>query len=153
MTKTRSVPGLARDHSHTGPITKMTIKTLTLSAGVFFALAGAAQAACEVTLAGDIQPVLDMRCVGCHQDAAPGAGLSLQSGSTISNTVGVPSTQVSDMNRIEPGDTQLSYLYHKLAGTHGDVGGSGERMPFGGQLTDDEMAMIANWIEDCEAAE
>lgn len=131
----------------------MKTSTLSLSIGLTLALAGAAQAACEVTLAEDIQPIFDMNCVACHQDYAPGADLSLQAGSSHAQTVGVASVQAKDVQRIVPGDPELSYLYLKLLGTHGDVGGSGDRMPFGGQLSDEDMALVANWIGECGAAE
>jgi len=36
---------------------------------------------------------------------------------------------VPELNLIEPGDPEASYLWHKLCGTHLDVGGEGEAMP------------------------
>jgi hypothetical protein len=39
-----------------------------------------------------------------------------------------------------------SYLYHKITGTQASVGGSGERMPRGGQLSDAEIQTIRAWI-------
>jgi hypothetical protein len=50
------------------------------------------------------------------------------------------------MHRIEPGSPERSYLYHKITGTQADVGGSGERMPKGGQLSDAEIQTIRTWI-------
>lgn len=126
---------------------------LPLSLGIVLATSGMAQAACEASLADDIQPMFDANCVACHQDYAPGEDLSLQAGSTHSQTVNVASVQVADMSLIVPGNPDASYLYLKLLGTHGEVGGSGERMPFGGHLSDDDLALVANWIGECEAAE
>lgn len=112
-------------------------------------LAAAAQAECVVDFENDVQRVLNRRCVACHNDQAPGADLSLQSGSTIENIVGVPSVALERMNRVEPGNVEESYLAHKLLGTHADVGGSGEKMPQGGRLRDSELEPILAWIESC----
>lgn len=127
-------------------------KTAALAAT--FALgASPAFAACAVSLANDVQPIFDFSCVACHQDSAPGGGMSLQGRSMIANTVNVASTEVASMPRITPGDTANSYLFRKLEGTHGEVGGSGEQMPLGGALEPEELEAIRSWIADCGAAE
>lgn len=61
--------------------------------------------------------------------------------------VGVPSMQLPTMDRVEPFDPQLSYLVHKLAGTHLDVGGEGVQMPNMENPLDAEMvAIVKGWI-------
>jgi len=58
------------------------------------------------------------------------------------------STELPSMDRIEPGDHLTSYLWHKINGTHLDVGGAGVRMPqFGPFLTQPEIDGIAGWID------
>ena len=61
-------------------------------------------------------------------------------------TVSVASSQVSTLNRVEPGDTDNSYLWLKLMGTYGDVGGTGATMPKTGALTPEELDTIEAWI-------
>jgi hypothetical protein len=47
---------------------------------------------------------------------------------------------------IEPGSPEISYLFHKISGTQASVGGSGARMPKGGQLSDAEIQTLRDWI-------
>ncbi len=53
------------------------------------------------------------------------------------------------MKRIKPGSKEDSYLFHKIAGTHLTVGGSGLRMPRNGPpyLSDVEIERIGKWID------
>ena len=53
------------------------------------------------------------------------------------------------MDRIEPGDPANSYLWHKFNNSHLSVGGTGSRMPKGGQpLGAADLALIEQWILD-----
>lgn len=115
-------------------------------------LAMAAPAKCAISLARDIQPVLNANCVACHQDAAPGGSLSLQSRSFLRNTVNVPSTGLPRMMRIRPGSPQSSYLYLKLTGSHLRAGGAGVAMPLGSRLDNRSLGLIRDWIGKCKAA-
>ena len=56
------------------------------------------------------------------------------------------STQLQSMPRVAPGDLDGSYVWHKLVGTHLDVGGLTSPMPMIGMLADDELALIESWI-------
>lgn len=94
-----------------------------------------------VSWAGDIQPILDDNCIGCH-GAGGSAGLDLRSGVSHGNLVGVPSTE-SALNLIEPGDPDQSWLYLKITGQQ-DVGDS---MPPGGSLGDAAIDLVHDWIE------
>ena len=61
----------------------------------------------------------------------------------------VPANQ-SGLDRIEPGDHQASYLWHKINGTHRvePANGSGQRMPRGGTpLTEEEITRLAGYID------
>lgn len=132
----------------------MTSKTLALCGAAFalFAHVGPALAdeACLTAFRQSVQPLLNTNCVGCHQDAAPGAGLSLQRSSAPASLLDIPSTQ-APLPLIAPGDPEQSYLFHKIAGTHGEAGGLGERMPLGGPLSDADIAVIEDWILGCAA--
>lgn len=103
-----------------------------------------------VSLARDVQPILDRHCVACHLYESPQGGLLLEAGDTHAATVAVPSTQ-APLPRVAPGDPERSYLVHKLRGTHVQVGGSGAPMPFNADtgsngLASDELQVIEAWI-------
>jgi hypothetical protein len=98
----------------------------------------------------EVQALLDERCVGCHIGGMQG-GLTLTS--FTMSTVRVPANE-APLNRIEPGDHQRSYLWHKLNGTHDtpEVGGSGTRMPQGGvPFTGLELTRLALFIDELPA--
>jgi len=94
-----------------------------------------------ISWAGEIQPILDNNCVGCH-GVGGAAGLDLRSGVSHGNLVGVPSTE-SALNLIEPGDSDQSWLYLKITGRQ-DVG---DAMPPGGSLGDEAIELVHDWIE------
>lgn len=105
----------------------------------------------DVTLSGDVQPILTASCAlsGCHAGTSPAQGQNLSSGQTFSNVVGVASAELPSMNRVTAGAPDNSYLVHKIQGTHLDVGGSGARMPFGRTaLPQDAIDVIRAWIQD-----
>ena len=58
------------------------------------------------------------------------------------------SSQLSKMDRIEPGDTANSYLWLKLQGTHTAAGGSGAQMPKSGSISATDLATIETWITE-----
>lgn len=98
----------------------------------------------------DIQPIWDMKCVaGCHTPGGIAAtgGPILGAGVSHANIVDKQSSTVT-MPLITPGDPSMSYLWHKLNGTFGDVGGSGAKMPLGPSLDDPSLALIEQWIMD-----
>jgi hypothetical protein len=98
----------------------------------------------EVLFAKEIQPIFTANC-RCHSGGAPLEGMNLGAGRAFANTVNVPSRQ-SNLNRIEPGDPDKSYLLHKLNGTQRTVGGGGSRMPLGGRLSAGQIEKIRQWI-------
>jgi hypothetical protein len=101
----------------------------------------------EVSFAADIVPLLKSRCVMCHLPGAEQAGLALHPKGGYANLIDVKSTQ-SPLVRVLPGKPDDSYLYRKLTGTQAQVGGSGERMPFGdATLTVEEIERVRRWIE------
>ena len=107
----------------------------------------------EVSLARDVQPIFDATCAlsGCHAGSPPESSLNLEAGRVFDPTVGivdVPSLQLPSMPRVTPSDPALSYLFHKIQGTHIDIGGFGDRMPVDApQLPDSARTTIRRWIE------
>ena len=91
----------------------------------------------------ELQGRFDRICAGCHGGAG---GLVLRP-DFQTNTVNVRSGQAPALDRIEPGNPDMSYLYHKLRGTQRDVGGAGSRMPLGGGFWADwEIERLRLWI-------
>jgi len=81
---------------------------------------------------------------GCHDAATASGGQVLAAGVAYGNIVGVRSTEVSTLNRIEPGDPERSYMVKKLRGDSDIVG---ERMPrIGGPLSQSQIDGIAAWV-------
>lgn len=103
---------------------------------------------------GRIRPLLEANCGGCHSSPEPEQGLDL----TQPVVEGQPdpvhaylmgrSTQRTDLNLVQPGNTVKSYLWLKLSGDGSIIG---ERMPvdpLGGVrvLQQQELDDIATWI-------
>jgi hypothetical protein len=93
----------------------------------------------------DIQPIWDAECISCHGDISPSAGLDLE-GDARASLVEVTETG-SGLYFVEPYAPEDSYLWHKLEGTFGDVGGSGSQMPLGSAPLDDaDLDAVETWI-------
>ncbi len=80
---------------------------------------------------------------GCHGSSQPQQGMNLSAGAAYANTVGVRSVERSDLNRVEPGDPDRSYLVKKI---RGDPDITGVRMPSGGSLTADQVQLVIDWV-------
>ncbi len=108
--------------------------------------------ACEATSAPTLSQlqssIFTPSCAlsGCHNAATASQGLVLASGLTFGNIVGVPSQQMPSLDRIEPGDPDLSYLVRKVRGDSSITGG---RMPLNGPpfLTEQQIQDIEDWVE------
>ncbi|MGB1015177.1 MAG: hypothetical protein ACPG4T_13670 [Nannocystaceae bacterium] len=90
--------------------------------------------------------IISPRC-GCHVGGSGGLSMPDMMGA-YNNLVDAPSGDVPGMNRVEPGDPDNSYMFHKISNTQGDVGGAGGRMPLGGELSAADISMIEDWILD-----
>jgi hypothetical protein len=89
--------------------------------------------------------VFDAACVVCHSGAAAPLGLRLESGSSFVNLVGVRSSQVGSLLRVDPGDPDRSYLVRKLEGTSSE----GAQMPLGGPpIPQATIDFVRQWISD-----
>lgn len=81
---------------------------------------------------------------GCHGASGTQAGLNLTAGLAYANLVNVASTEIPQIDRIEPGDPDASYLFLKVTGAPGIVG---SRMPLEQpELTPAQKDLIRNWI-------
>ncbi|MCP4918135.1 MAG: hypothetical protein GY913_14575 [Proteobacteria bacterium] len=94
----------------------------------------------------DIQSIWSSACSSCHTTGSSG-GLSLTS--AYSKIVNVASSDIATMDLVDDScDTDDSYIWHKLQGTHSSVGGAGSTMPKGSTLSSSDEAMIKTWIEE-----
>jgi mono/diheme cytochrome c family protein len=132
----------------------MTSRRLIATFGFLVLGTGAAFAdSCLTAYTETVEPVVSRKCAACHNDRSPGSGVSFQKGSGYDYLVNVASEELPSMPRVTPGDTETSYLAHKILGTHEEVGGSGTKMPPSGRLRDNEVEAIISWITNCPAAE
>ena len=82
----------------------------------------------------------------CHGAVGTQGGLNLVAGSSYQNLVGVPAQGVS-LNRVEPGNPALSFLYEKLAAKTNGTPTTGSAMPqAGAALTTEHLEVIERWI-------
>jgi hypothetical protein len=82
-------------------------------------------------------------CSVCHIGGSAPEGLRLDAADSYNLLVGVPSTEVPSLLRVNPGDPDSSYIIQKLEG-HAAVGG---QMPLGGPyLSTSTIALIRQWI-------
>lgn len=85
------------------------------------------------------------RCSGCHINGSSSGQLNLDDYANVLPRANQPSPRIPN---ITPGSVEDSYLWHKVQGTQGSVGGSGSRMPRGrAALPDDEKLLLRIWIE------
>ncbi len=85
------------------------------------------------------------RCITCHQGSGAPANLQLDEDNSFNMLVNIPSSQLSNILRVAPGDADNSYLVQKLEGTQA-VGG---RMPQGGPfLEQSEVDVVRQWINE-----
>lgn len=81
---------------------------------------------------------------GCHSGSSPAAGQNLTAGQAYSNIVGVPSSEVPSLLRVDPGDAENSYLVQKVEG-RAQVG---DRMPLGAPPLPNELIQdLREWID------
>lgn len=89
-----------------------------------------------------VQDRVFVSCSPCHIGQTF-ANLNLSSGQSFDNIVNVPSLQKPDIMRIQPYQPDNSYLYMKVVGTEGI---DGDSMPAGGQLSNDQVDILRQWI-------
>ena len=90
----------------------------------------------------DLAPLL-LACTGCHSGEDAEAGLDL---TDVRAQAEVESSQM-EMALIQPYSHLDSYLWHKVAGTHGVAGGLGTGMPVGDNWSQENIDRLALWID------
>ncbi len=101
----------------------------------------------RVTLADVQANVFSPRCAsfGCHAGELSPFGLDLSAGESLGNLVGVASSEVPGLLRVEPFDAANSYLYMKVTA---DPRILGDPMPATGPpLSAGEIALVESWID------
>lgn len=92
--------------------------------------------------------IFERTCGGaaCHiGEESPAHGLDLGAEAAREGLVGIPSLEVPELLRVEPGRPEDSYLYCKLVAECDDR--IGERMPAGAPpLSDSDLEAIRRWI-------
>ena len=97
------------------------------------------------TLASIQANLFDPFCIVCHSGAGAPLGLRLDTASSFTNLVGVPSRQNGSLLRVEPGSPDRSYLVRKLEGSAAE----GEQMPLGGpSVPQTTIDFVRQWIQD-----
>lgn len=99
----------------------------------------------EETLATLHAGVFAAQCASCHGFLLEG-DLDLTLDGTLRGRLLQDSIQLPGMPLVDPGDPANSYLWHKVANTHVDVGGSGDIMPPTGSLPTEALDRIEAWI-------
>ncbi len=101
---------------------------------ILLALTICAVAADGVDFATEIEPIFRAKCYSCHGEAQQLGQLRLDSRSVVMQPG--PSG-----HRVIPHEPEVSTLYQRVAGL-----GERDRMPLGGQLSDEEIGRIREWI-------
>jgi len=103
---------------------------------------------------GEVQALFDNSCTGCHSGPGASGRLALDARHAYAGLVDRSSHQLPSMLLVAPGEPKLSYLLHKLEGSHIRVGGHGKRMPIGGtwgqggDVNPDDIAAVRTWIKN-----
>lgn len=100
-----------------------------------------------VTWSGRVSRILEANCGGCHGGSAPAADLNLIDDAAY-DTLLSASSQNPEMNLIEPGSPEESYLWLKINADESIEGSAMPIDPLEGtrRLTDAELADIETWI-------
>ncbi|HIG56833.1 MAG TPA: hypothetical protein EYQ18_23180 [Candidatus Handelsmanbacteria bacterium] len=97
----------------------------------------------DISLAQISEQIFSKSCASCHGGGAPAANMSLEAESVAAEIIGVTSTQLADLKRVDPGNPEGSYLLKKLRGDSDILKG---QMPLDGVLPDEQIEMIREWI-------
>ena len=99
----------------------------------------------DITLVQISDEIFSQSCAfnGCHGGGAPAANMSLEAESVAAEIIGVASTQLANLKRVDPGNPEGSYLLKKLRGDSDIVN---SQMPLGNVLSGEQIEMIREWI-------
>ncbi|WP_096329426.1 hypothetical protein [Nannocystis exedens] len=103
---------------------------------------------CEVPTPGAaVQPIGNTYCIECHVQGGSASGwFILTEDVAYDNIVNQPALG-APLLLVAPGDHQSSYLWHRVNGSHLEVGGSGPQMPPGAPLPQDVIDEIAACLD------
>lgn len=91
-----------------------------------------------------VQQIFTINCIRCHAGASAPQGMSLASGVSYDQIVGVASNEQPELLRIDPGNPDNSYLVRKIQGGP-DI--SGAQMPLGGPfLSNADIQTVRDWV-------
>lgn len=93
-----------------------------------------------VELCGPVELVFAGRCLACHTGED---GLDLRD---LEGLIEQPAKGAYRPLVAQDGDLQASYLWRKVEGSHGGVGGGGTFMPPGEPLDDDAREAVRAWV-------
>lgn len=98
------------------------------------------QQASGVSFSQQVVPIFTANCTGCHGGTA---NLFLGSAQAYNSLVNVPAQTgaCAGTPRVTPGNSGQSALYLRVSGT------CSQRMPLGGSLTEPEITLIRQWID------
>jgi hypothetical protein len=103
----------------------------------------------QARLASRVAPILTASCAvtACHAPPFLSEGLDLATEAGLRDRVAGVASHQSPFPLVAPGRPSASYLFRKVAGTHLDAAGSGDRMPMGEPpLADEDLDAIRAWI-------
>jgi hypothetical protein len=112
------------------------------------ALGGGGIGGIEPTLSSIQEHVFGAVCVNCHVAGGPGSFMLLDTeANSYKSLVDVPSLELPELDRVEPGDPEASYVVHKIEGRPTIIGDPMPPPPES-RLAPDEIAAIREWIEN-----
>jgi mono/diheme cytochrome c family protein len=117
----------------------------TMALGVLVAvLLAVSQPYAQGSIPSGVRMIFNDKCVKCHGGSNPSAGLDLTTNTDVEGLVGKPAAEKPSTSFIDPGQPQDSYLFMKVEGASGIIGG---RMPLtGGSLSEAQLQTIHDWI-------
>jgi Bacterial Ig-like domain (group 2) len=136
--------------SQTGQVTAVNTGTASITA-TYEDVSQSVNAAvvASATFGADVQPIFTANCAlsGCHAGPSPQQAMDLSAGKAYANIVNVHAME-ANLDRVEPGDPEASYLLHKIQGTQSQAGGSGGRMPQNADpLPQGTIDIVRAWIQ------
>lgn len=92
-----------------------------------------------------VQEIFTARCIACHAGSAAPQGLILSENFSYDAIVNIQSNQQTNLDLVEPGQPEESYLIHKI---RGDAGITGGQMPRNGPpfLDESQIQTIVDWV-------
>src|SRR5262245_7230578 len=116
-------------------MTAVSMRLIGLAAAALATAAPAQQPPSTIDFQRDVQPIFRDHCVGCHGPEMQMAGFRLDRRADA--------MRGGTQTNIGPRNADGSRLYHRLIGTN-----FGTRMPPGKPLSDGQIAIVKQWIDE-----